>query len=165
MKKLSVLMWSVVALVALSSLALAQSVAGEWDAQMETPGQPSLAKVSFKQDGEKLTGTVKRASGDSALQGTIKGKEVKFAYTISYNGNDVTIGISAMLEGDTLKGMADIANGGFQGGWMAKRIGGGTASAAPAGAPAVQGGTEEWDVTISSPQGDNTSRQIGRAHV
>jgi hypothetical protein len=156
MKKLSVCLWAVISLFVLSSLALAQSVAGEWDAQMETPGQPAVAKVVFKQEGEKLTGTVKRASGDSPLQGTLKGKEVKFSYTINYNGNEVVIGISGTLEGDTIKGTADIANGAFQGGWMAKRAAG--AAAAPAqNGPAAAAGADAWELTINSPQGANTS--------
>lgn len=155
MKKLSGLIGALFVLAALSSLALAQSVAGEWDAQMETPGQPSVAKVIFKQDGEKLTGTVKRASGDSTLQGTLKGKEVKFVYSINYNGNDLPIAIVGTLEGDTIKGTADIANGGFQGGWIAKRAGGGsTASIAPVGAPAMSINVSgDWDGTVETGQG------------
>jgi hypothetical protein len=157
MRKLSVSVFAVISLLAMSSLALAQSVAGEWDAQMETPGQPSLAKVIFKQEGEKLTGTVKRASGDSPLEGTCKGKEVKFNYVINYNGNEVAIGISGTLEGDTIKGMADIAGGSFQGGWMAKRISGTGAATPTQNAPASAAGSDAWEVTINSPQGSTTS--------
>jgi hypothetical protein len=155
MKKLSIGLLTLLGLLALSSLALAQSVAGEWNAEMETPGQSAVAKVIFKQEGEKLTGTVKRASGDAPLQGTLKGKEVKFSYSINYNGNAVTISISGLLEGDMIKGTADIADGAFQGGWMAKRADG--AAAAPAQSAPAAGGGDAWEVTINSPQGTTTS--------
>ena len=82
MKKLFTYLFLVAGLVALASLAQAQSVAGEWDATMETPGEPVNYKTIFKVDGEKLSGTVKRSSGETALQVTVKGKEVKFSYTV-----------------------------------------------------------------------------------
>jgi hypothetical protein len=154
MKKMFAGLFLIGSLLALSGLALAQSVAGEWDATMETPaGQPSVYKVVFKADGEKLSGTVKRSSGDSALQGTLKGKEIKFAYSINYNNNEVAISISGALEGDTIKGTADIANGAFQGAWMAKRVGGTAAQSAPA----TPAGADEWELTINSPQGASNS--------
>ena len=158
MKKLSVCLLTLLSLLALSSLALAQSVAGDWDAEMETPGQPSLAKITFKQDGEQLTGTVKRASGDSPLTGTIKGKAVKFSYTINYNGSALAIGITGTLDGDMIKGTASINEGTFEGGWMAKRVGGGSASSPAQSAPAAGG--DAWEVTINSPQGTTTSKFV-----
>ena len=36
-------------------------------------------------DGEKLSGTVKRANGDVALTGTIKDDVINFSYTITYS--------------------------------------------------------------------------------
>ncbi len=151
MKKLFTCLFLVAGMFVLSSLALAQSVAGEWNATMETPGEPSNYKAIFKVDGEKLSGTVKRSSGDSPLQGTVKGKEIKFAYTINYNNNELPINVTGMLEGDTIKGSVDIANGAFQGGWMAKRVGG--AAPAAQSSPATPAGADEWELTMNSPQG------------
>ena len=66
--------------------AAAQSVTGDWDASMNTPGGTRNFRLILKQDGEKLTGTVKREAGDVPLDGTVTGNTVKFSYSIAYNG-------------------------------------------------------------------------------
>ena len=45
---------------------------------MNTPGGVRSFRILFKQDGEKLTGTVKREAGDAPLEGTVTGNNVKF---------------------------------------------------------------------------------------
>lgn len=107
MKKL--LLTAVMSLTALSAAA-AQSVAGEWDASMNTPGGARPFKVIFVQNGEQLTGTVKRATGDVPLEGTIKGTAVKFRYMINYNGSPLAMEVSSTLAGDEMKGSIDIAS-------------------------------------------------------
>ncbi len=93
-----------VALLAFTRVASAQSVTGEWDALMSTPGGARPSKIVFKQDGEKLTGTVKREAGDVALQGSVKGTAVQFTYTVDYNGNALVLSIAATLSGNSMKG-------------------------------------------------------------
>ncbi len=102
--------------------AAAQSVAGEWDASMNTPGGPRPFKILFVQEGEKLTGTVKRATGDVPLEGTIKGTAVKFRYMISYNGNPLSMEVTSTLDGNAMKGSIDIA-GQMQEEFLARRAG------------------------------------------
>jgi len=101
MKKL--LLTVAMSLTALTSAA-AQSVAGEWDASMNTPGGPRPFKIMFVQTGEQLTGTVKRATGDVPLEGTIEGTAVKFRYAIIYNGGPLTMEVTSTLVGNELKG-------------------------------------------------------------
>jgi hypothetical protein len=115
---------------------------------METPAEPVNYKAIFKVDGEKLTGSVKRASGEAPLQGTVKGKEIKFSYNIDYNGQALVDQRDGTLEGDTIKGSVDIANGAYQGGWMAKRVGGAAPSATQS-APTAPAGADEWELTIN----------------
>lgn len=107
MKKL--LLSLALSLVAVTTAA-AQSIAGEWDASMNTPGGARAFKIVFVQNGEVLTGTVKRPTGDVPLQGTIKGNEVKFSYSIQYGGNPVSMAMTATLAGNTMKGQVDIAS-------------------------------------------------------
>src|SRR5687767_15162429 len=96
------------------------SVAGEWAASMNTPGGARPFGLMFKVDGEKLTGTVKRSSGDVPLTGTIKGKEISFAYTINYNGNDLTLSFNGKVEGDSMSGTVSFG-GNAEESWSAKR--------------------------------------------
>jgi hypothetical protein len=96
-------------LSALTTVA-AQGITGEWDASMNTPGGTRTFRIQFKQDGEKLSGVVKREAGDSPLEGTVTGSTVKFAYTISYGGNPILMSMTATLAGDEMKGQVDIAS-------------------------------------------------------
>lgn len=102
----------VVASATLGTAAAAQSIAGEWDAAMNTPGGVREFKIVFQVRGDTLSGTVKRATGDVPLTGTIKGNAVKFSYTVSYGGNDLVLTMTATVDGDTMKGTVDFAGAG-----------------------------------------------------
>ncbi len=118
MKKLFLaIAMSLVAAVSVS----AQGITGEWDASMNTPGGVRTFRILFKQDGEKLTGTVKREAGDAPLEGTVTGNNVKFAYGISYGGNPITLTMTAVVAGDEMKGQVDIASQ-MQDAFSAKRV-------------------------------------------
>lgn len=118
MKKL--LLSLVFSLVAVTTAA-AQSVTGVWDASMNTPGGARTFQLVLKQDGEKLTGTVKRESGDVPLQGTVVGDAVKFAYSIAYGGNPITLTVTMKVAGEAMDGQVDIA-GQAQEAFSAKRV-------------------------------------------
>lgn len=94
---------------ALATPALGQSIAGEWDATMNTPGGARTFKILFQVDGEKLTGTVKRPAGDVPLTGTVKDSLVTFRYTVDYDGNPLTLTMTATVKGDSMKGTVDFA--------------------------------------------------------
>jgi len=119
-----ILALSLAALAAVPSAA-AQSVAGEWNATMNTPGGTREFKVIFVVKGDSLSGTVKRATGDVPLRGTIKGNAVNFSYTIEYGGNPLELTVAATLNGDSMAGSIDLG-GNAQEAFSAKR-----AAAAP----------------------------------
>ena len=101
--------------------AQSKSVAGEWDAAMNTPGGARPFKLVLKVDGEKLTGTAKRSSGDVPLQGTVKGNDIAFGYTINYNGNDLTLTFTGKVSGDEISGTVSFG-GNAEDTWSAKRV-------------------------------------------
>jgi hypothetical protein len=96
------------------------TVQGEWAASMNTPGGARPFGLVFKVEGEKLTGTVKRSSGDVPLTGSIKGKDISFAYTINYNGNDLTLSFTGKVDGDSIAGTVSFG-GNAEDTWSAKR--------------------------------------------
>ncbi|MEQ1605794.1 MAG: hypothetical protein ABL999_13085 [Pyrinomonadaceae bacterium] len=96
------------------------SVAGEWDASMNTPGGARPFKLVFKVEGEKLSGTAKRANGDVPVAGTVKGDEISFSYTIDYNGNAVTLSFTGKVKGDAIAGTVYF-NESASDEWSAKR--------------------------------------------
>ena len=87
----------------------APSIAGEWDASINTPGGTRSFKILFQVDGEKVTGTVKREAGDVPLAGTIKADTLRFSYTVNYNGNALELAMVARVTGDTMKGTVSFA--------------------------------------------------------
>lgn len=106
MKRL--LLACVVAAVTLSpAAAAAQSIAGQWEAAMNTPGGVRNFKIDFQVSGDTVTGTVHRQAGDVPLRGTIKGNQLKFSYAIDYNGNDLVLTMTVTVDGDTMKGTVD----------------------------------------------------------
>lgn len=96
------------------------SVNGEWDGSFETPGGARPFKVVLSADGEKLTGTAKRTTGDVPIAGTIKGDAITFSYTINYSGNDLTLTYSGKVSGDTMSGTVSFG-GNAEESWTAKR--------------------------------------------
>ena len=91
-----------------ASAQTAVNIAGEWNATMNTPGGSRSFKIVFIQQGDSLSGTVRRATGDVPLQGKVKGNDVTFQYTIDYGGNALTLVVSATVTGDTMKGAIDL---------------------------------------------------------
>ena len=102
-------------------IAVAQtSVAGEWDGSFNTPGGARPFKIVLAVDGEKVTGTAKRSSGDLPITGTIKGDAIEFSYTINYGGNNLTLIYSGTVSGDSMSGTVSFG-GNAEETWSAKR--------------------------------------------
>ncbi len=91
-----------------ASAQTAVNIAGEWNATMNTPGGSRSFKIVFIQQGDSLSGTVRRATGDVPLQGKVKGNDVTFQYTIDYGGNALTLVVSTTVTGDAMKGAIDL---------------------------------------------------------
>ena len=148
-------------------LAFAQTnVAGDWDVTIQSPQGTNTVLVTFKQDGEKVSGIFKSPQGELPFEGgTITGSELKFAFTVNVQGNSLIIALTGKVDGATMTGKADF--GGFaEGDWSAKRAGAAAAATAPAApaaspspapAPAAgssSGASGKWDVTLVTPGGE-----------
>ncbi|HEU0178955.1 MAG TPA: hypothetical protein VFV58_32215 [Blastocatellia bacterium] len=147
--------------LAVSAMAQGSDVTGDWDVTINSPQGARPAKASFKQEGEKLTGAMKRQGGDLQLDGTVKGKEIKFKYTVKFQDQDLVITLTGIVDGDAMKGDADFG-GLAQGDWNAKRASAATASSgAPAAAPQPSGEksgdkvdvTGAWTLTVETEAG------------
>src|SRR5258707_2016261 len=147
-------------------LAFAQTnVAGDWDVTIQSPQGTNTVLVTFKQDGEKVSGIFKSPQGELPFEGgTIAGSELKFAFTVDVQGNSLIIALTGKVEGTTMTGKADF--GGFaEGDWTAKRSAAATtaapaapaittapaAPATPAAASSAGGAGGKWDVTLITP--------------
>ena len=132
---------------------------GEWEVTLNTPQGTRNFTAAFKQTGDKLSCLLKSQAGEMPCEVSITGNQIKIAFKVSFQGNDLAITMTGSLEGGALKGDADFG-GLAQGDWSAKRAEAGVAAAVQAAPPARSaGGIEgDWDVAINSPQGAHNVR-------
>jgi hypothetical protein len=91
-------------LAALTAGAQTTNVSGNWKLTFETPNGAANPSLVLKQEGEKLTGTYKGRFGESPLEGTVKGKEIKFTVKVNAQGQEFKVEYAGAVEGDTMKG-------------------------------------------------------------
>jgi hypothetical protein len=97
------------------------NITGDWDFAVETSQGSGSPSFTFKQDGEKLTGTYKGQFGEAPLTGTVKGADIKFAIKVNAQGQDLTIAYTGKIESkDSMKGTAALGELG-EATWTAKR--------------------------------------------
>jgi hypothetical protein len=91
-------------------------VTGTWSFQVETGAGTGTPTMTFKQEGEKLTGHYSGQLGEAPLNGTVKGTAVEFAIDVEVQGTAVHIVYSGKVEKDSMKGtvkLADFGEGTF----------------------------------------------------
>ena len=96
-------------------------VTGVWAFQIDLGGNTGTPTVTFKQEGEKLTGTYSsQVLGEQQLTGTVKGNAISFGFQASFEGNAVKVSYTGTVDKDTMKGtvtFGDLA----EGTWTGKR--------------------------------------------
>ena len=92
-------------------------VAGTWNLTVDIGGTTATPTVTFKQEGETLTGTYSsQMLGEQKVTGTIKGNAITFEFTASFDGNAVKVTYSGTVEKATMKGkvtFGDLGEGTF----------------------------------------------------
>ncbi|HYE72530.1 MAG TPA: hypothetical protein VEF04_04330 [Blastocatellia bacterium] len=95
------------------------NVTGEWEFQVETANGSGTPSFTFKQEGEKLTGTYKGRFGEVPLTGTVKGNAINFSFKVA--DFDATFNYVGTVESkDSMKGKVEVGDLG-SGTWTAKR--------------------------------------------
>jgi len=100
-------------LLAPLTLCLAQesvNVSGEWDLTLNTPRGEMTSTAKFVQEGEKLTVTMISARGESTGTGTIKGADIEWTVTRDTPRGQITITYKGKVEGNTMKGEAQMGD-------------------------------------------------------
>ncbi len=104
---------AVVAVIAVLAAAagIAHDLTGKWDFEVVTENGTGTPTITFKQDGEKLTGTYSsRMLGERTLTGSVKGDSLRFALSNTASPDAVTMTfIGVILDKDTVKGVVDFA--------------------------------------------------------
>ena len=104
---------------AVSALAFAADITGSWSFSVDTDMGSGTPKFTFKQTGEKVTGTYAGQLGEAPLTGTVQGNKVSFSFEISPGGDKLKVVYQGTVEGDkSMKGSIDFggqAKGTFTG--------------------------------------------------
>jgi hypothetical protein len=85
------------------------NVTGEWAFSVQTDQGAGTPTITFKQDGEKLTGKYNGQLGQADLTGTVKGNAIHFTFTIDVQGQSAPVTYDGTVEKNTMKGKMDIA--------------------------------------------------------
>jgi hypothetical protein len=93
-------------------------VTGTWTFQVETSAGGGTPTVTFKQDGDKLTGHYSSGQlGEADFTGTVKGKDITFAFGTDVQGLHIDVTYAGTIESkDAMKGtvhLGDVGNGTF----------------------------------------------------
>ena len=91
-------------LFTLGIAAFAADISGSWSA--DVPGRQGTQPTTFnfKVDGNKLTGTVTNARGETPIvDGKIDGDKISFSQKLEFGGNSMTIMYKGMVSGSEIK--------------------------------------------------------------
>ena len=110
MKAITRMLIVVIAAGLLSTALAAQAtnVTGEWTFNVQTDQGAGTPTITFKQDGEKLTGKYAGQLGAADLTGTVKGTAIHFTFTIDVQGQQAPVTYDGTVEKNTMKGKLDI---------------------------------------------------------
>ena len=98
----------------------AVNVTGTWVFEVETSAGSGSPTMTFKQEGEKLTGQYSGQLGELPLTGTVKESKITFQMDVSVEGTNLTIVYSGTVEKDAMKGTVSLGQAG-DGTFTAKR--------------------------------------------
>lgn len=103
-----------------ASPAPAGNITGTWNGTVETSQGTGSPTFTFKQEGEKLTGTYKGQLGEAPLTGTLKGNDISFSFKLNFQGEEFTLTYTGKVEGNNMKGKAMLGQLG-EANWTAKK--------------------------------------------
>jgi len=91
-------------LLVLASAALAADITGDWSGTMAMGDNQVTLTYNFKQDGNKLTGTVTTPHGDPLplVDGKVDGDKVSFAVNVDMNGSIAKFVSSGTIQGEEI---------------------------------------------------------------
>lgn len=98
------------------------NVAGKWVVTLEMSMGTATPSLELKQDGAKITGTYTGRYGSFPLEGSVKDRAIAFSFTMSAEGQSVTMSYSGEIaaDGQSMKGTASLGEMG-DATWSAKR--------------------------------------------
>jgi len=122
MKNIIVTLFSLICVSA--ALAADVNITGVWKVDSDTVGNVSTALIPFKQEGTKLTGTMKSPEDkEQTITGKVEGKKITWSYAAEWQGNPLTITYVGTLDdtGTSMKGTSEVLPMGVEGSFVATK--------------------------------------------
>jgi hypothetical protein len=128
MRQIAVRVAALIAVVMLYGVAIGHAgqagkvdVTGKWAFTVETGVGSGSPVMTFKQDGENLTGHYSGQLGEADLTGTVKGQDITFKFTVDVQGQTLNAVYTGTVDSkDSMKGKVDLVGLG-EGTFTAKR--------------------------------------------
>jgi autotransporter translocation and assembly factor TamB len=109
-------------LAAVNVLAAKVDVTGKWEITSQSPRGEYTRTVEMIQKGEDLTVKMTTRRGDEMeAKGTVKDNKIEWSVTRETPRGEFTINYSGTVEGDTMKGTAEVGGRGSME-WTAKKV-------------------------------------------
>jgi hypothetical protein len=86
-------------------------VSGTWTLMINGPQGPVDAECTFKQDGDKVTGTMSSMAGEANVAGTISGSSLSLAFNVVTANGPIDVKMTAEVAGAEMKGVVDFSMG------------------------------------------------------
>jgi hypothetical protein len=88
----------------LATGALAADITGKWTGKVETPNGSRDVTYTFKQEGEKLTGSVPGRDSETPItDGSVKGDDVTFSVVRNFGGQERKSTYTGKVAGNEMK--------------------------------------------------------------
>ena len=102
-------LFALVASLAQAGQAPKFDVTGTWAFEVNTEAGAGAPTMTFKQEGEKLTGKYAGTFGEAELTGTVKGADIAFSFSGDVQGQSITSNYKGTIESNTaMKGTLEI---------------------------------------------------------
>lgn len=95
-------------------------LSGEWVLTTESRMGTEDARMTVRQTGNALTGTIMGRAGSVDYTGSVQGSAIEFDFILDVRGSALKLDYSGIVEGDTMKGKAVFGQFG-EGTFTAKR--------------------------------------------
>lgn len=95
------------------------NVGGNWTVVTQGQRGSGTHKMSIRQDGSKISGSLESDRGDESLQGSVEGNDIHFSVSINTPRGAMTLEYDGKVRGDSMKGTMRSPFG--SGSWSAKR--------------------------------------------
>ena len=113
---------ALVAALVMPAAAQGVNVTGKWVFDVQTSGGSGQPTVTFKQEGEKLTGHYSSQTlGEADFTGTVKGTATQFTFNAEAQGQQIDVAYTGTVDGNSMKGTVNMAGGQLTGSFTGKK--------------------------------------------